>query len=39
VARGEWLATMNLTEPQAGSDLGLVRTRAEPQARRQACRA
>jgi alkylation response protein AidB-like acyl-CoA dehydrogenase len=26
---GEWLATMNLTEPQAGSDLGLVRTRAE----------
>jgi alkylation response protein AidB-like acyl-CoA dehydrogenase len=30
VARGEWLATMNLTEPQAGSDLGLVRTRAEP---------
>ena len=29
---GEWLATMNLTEPQAGSDLGLVRTRAEPQA-------
>ncbi len=30
VASGEWLATMNLTEPQAGSDLGLVRTRAEP---------
>ncbi|MCA0243572.1 MAG: acyl-CoA dehydrogenase C-terminal domain-containing protein [Proteobacteria bacterium] len=30
VARGEWLATMNLSEPQAGSDLGLVRTRAEP---------
>ena len=30
VATGEWLATMNLTEPQAGSDLGLVRTRAEP---------
>jgi alkylation response protein AidB-like acyl-CoA dehydrogenase len=29
VVRGEWLATMNLTEPQAGSDLGLVRTRAE----------
>ena len=29
VARGEWLATMNLTEPQAGSDLGLVRTRAD----------
>jgi alkylation response protein AidB-like acyl-CoA dehydrogenase len=30
VARGEWLATMNLTEPQAGSDLGLLRTKAEP---------
>jgi alkylation response protein AidB-like acyl-CoA dehydrogenase len=28
---GEWLATMCLTEPQAGSDLGLVTTRAEPQ--------
>lgn len=28
---GEWTATMNLTEPQAGSDLGAVRTRAEPQ--------
>lgn len=28
---GEWLAAMALTEPQAGSDLGLVRTRAEPQ--------
>ena len=27
---GEWTATMNLTEPQAGSDLGLLRTRAEP---------
>ncbi len=27
---GEWTGTMNLTEPQAGSDLGLVRTRAEP---------
>ncbi len=26
---GEWLATMGLTEPQAGSDLGLVRTRGE----------
>ena len=32
IASGEWLATMNLTEPQAGSDLGLVRTRAEPAA-------
>jgi len=28
---GEWTGTMNLTEPQAGSDLALVRTRAEPQ--------
>ncbi|MBW8073974.1 acyl-CoA dehydrogenase family protein, partial [Metallibacterium scheffleri] len=28
---GEWLAAMALTEPQAGSDLGLLRTRAEPQ--------
>jgi alkylation response protein AidB-like acyl-CoA dehydrogenase len=27
---GEWLGTMALTEPQAGTDLGLVRTRAEP---------
>jgi alkylation response protein AidB-like acyl-CoA dehydrogenase len=31
IASGEWLATMNLTEPHAGSDLGLLRTRAEPQ--------
>lgn len=31
LASGEWLATMCLTEPQAGSDLGLVRTRAIPQ--------
>lgn len=31
VATGEWLATMCLTEPHAGSDLGLVRTRALPQ--------
>jgi 3-(methylthio)propanoyl-CoA dehydrogenase len=29
---GEWTGTMNLTEPQAGSDLALVRSRAEPQA-------
>jgi alkylation response protein AidB-like acyl-CoA dehydrogenase len=29
---GEWLGTMNLTEPQAGSDVGALRTRAEPQA-------
>ena len=28
---GEWTGTMNLTEPQAGSDLAMVRTRAEPQ--------
>jgi alkylation response protein AidB-like acyl-CoA dehydrogenase len=27
---GEWTGTMNLTEPQAGSDLGRVRTRAVP---------
>ncbi|SDV50890.1 acyl-CoA dehydrogenase [Chitinasiproducens palmae] len=27
---GEWTGTMNLTEAQAGSDLSLVRTRAEP---------
>ncbi|WBY02572.1 acyl-CoA dehydrogenase family protein [Ramlibacter tataouinensis] len=32
IASGEWLATMCLTEPQAGSDLGLVRTQAAPQA-------
>ena len=29
---GQWTGTMNLTEPQAGSDLAMVRTRAEPQA-------
>ena len=28
----EWLGTMNLTEPQCGTDLGLIRTKAEPQA-------
>ncbi|RCW69587.1 acyl-CoA dehydrogenase [Pseudorhodoferax soli] len=28
---GQWTGTMNLTEPQAGSDLALIRTRAEPQ--------
>ncbi|MBO6847505.1 MAG: acyl-CoA dehydrogenase [Maricaulis sp.] len=27
---GEWTATMNLTEPQAGSDVGALRTKAEP---------
>ena len=30
VAAGEWLATMCLTEPHAGSDLGLARTKAVP---------
>jgi alkylation response protein AidB-like acyl-CoA dehydrogenase len=29
---GSWTGSMNLTEPQAGSDLSMVRTRAEPQA-------
>jgi len=29
---GEWTGTMNLTEPQAGSDLSLVNARATPQA-------
>ncbi|MCO8146576.1 acyl-CoA dehydrogenase C-terminal domain-containing protein [Rhodovulum tesquicola] len=28
---GIWSGTMNLTEPQCGTDLGLIRTRAEPQ--------
>ncbi len=32
VATGEWLATMCLTEPHAGSDLGLARTKAQPMA-------
>ena len=27
---GEWNGTMNLTEPQAGSDVGALKTRAEP---------
>lgn len=27
---GEWTGTMNLTEPQAGTDLAAVRTKAEP---------
>lgn len=28
---GEWSGTMNLTEPQAGSDVGALKTKAEPQ--------
>lgn len=28
---GEWSGTMNLTEPNCGTDLGLMRTKAEPQ--------
>ena len=28
---GDWGGTMNLTEPQCGTDLGLIRTKAEPQ--------
>ena len=31
MATGAWTGTMNLTEPQAGSDLGAVTTRAVPQ--------
>src|SRR5256714_10056352 len=31
MVEGKWTGTMNLTEPQAGSDLSLVRTRAERQ--------
>ncbi len=30
IVSGEWLTTMCLTEPQAGTDLGQVRTKAEP---------
>ena len=29
---GEWSGTMNLTEPQAGTDVGALRSKAEPQA-------
>ena len=29
---GEWTGTMNLTEPHCGTDLGLIKTRAAPQA-------
>ncbi|MDG5751308.1 acyl-CoA dehydrogenase C-terminal domain-containing protein [Qipengyuania sp. XHP0211] len=28
---GEWTGTMNLTEPHCGTDLGMIRTKAEPQ--------
>jgi alkylation response protein AidB-like acyl-CoA dehydrogenase len=31
IASGEWAATMNLTEPHCGTDLGLLRTKAVPQ--------
>ena len=31
LATGEWTGAMNLTEPQAGSDLGALRTRAVPE--------
>ena len=30
LASGTWAGTMNLTEPQCGTDLGLIRSRAEP---------
>lgn len=32
MAAGEWTGTMCLTEPHAGTDLGIIRTKAEPQA-------
>ena len=32
MSSGEWTGTMNLTEPQAGSDLAQVRSKALPQA-------
>lgn len=32
LASGEWAGTMCLTEPHAGTDLGLLRTRAQPRA-------
>ena len=31
MVEGRWSGTMNLTEPQCGTDLGLIRTKAEPQ--------
>lgn len=32
MASGEWTGTMCLTEPHAGTDLGIIRTKADPQA-------
>jgi alkylation response protein AidB-like acyl-CoA dehydrogenase len=32
MVQGRWTGTMNLTEPHCGTDLGLIRTRAEPAA-------
>jgi alkylation response protein AidB-like acyl-CoA dehydrogenase len=32
LATGAWTGTMNLTEPQAGSDVGALKTKAEPRA-------
>src|SRR3546814_17783465 len=32
MASGKWTGTMNLTEPHYGTDLGLMRTKAEPKA-------
>ena len=34
---GEWTGTMCLTEPHCGTDLGLIRTRAEPESLAQTC--
>ncbi|MCB1423292.1 MAG: acyl-CoA dehydrogenase family protein, partial [Nitratireductor sp.] len=31
IVSGEWTGTMNLTDPHCGTDLGLMRTKAEPQ--------
>lgn len=32
LASGKWTGTMNMTEPHAGTDLGLLKTKAQPQA-------
>src|SRR4029078_7290181 len=32
MSTGKWPGTMNLTEPHCGTDLGLLKTRAEPNA-------